>query len=60
MFLVGNGRYMRELSCRVFFHNKHKIFYNLFSPNPAVSCVDDKPVSHPEIYTLCSNLLHFI
>ena len=37
------------------FHNKHKTLYNLFSPDPAVSCVG----SHPEMYTLCSILLLF-
>ena len=29
----------RERSSRVYiFHNKHKTLYNLFSPDPAVSC----------------------
>ena len=34
------------------FHYQLKILYNLFSPDPAVYCVGDKPVSHCEIYTL--------
>ena len=42
------------------FHNKHKTLYNLFCPDPAVSCVADKSVSHHEIYTFSSTLLHFI
>ena len=50
MFCVGYGIYTREL---------HKTLYYLFSPGPAVSCVGDKPVSHHEIYTLCSILQHF-
>ena len=41
------------------FHNKHKTLYNLFSPDPAVSCVADK-VLHREIYMLCSSFLHFM
>ena len=41
------------------FHNQHKTLYNLFSPDPAVSFVCDKLVTHHEIYTLCSILLHF-
>ena len=42
--------------------NRHNTFLNnnVASPDPAVSCVGDKPVSHLEIYTLCSILLHFI
>ena len=40
------------------FHNQHKTLYNLFSPDPAVSCVCDKLVTYPEMYTLCSILLH--
>ena len=44
------------------FHNQHKTLYmfDLFSSDPAVSCVVDKQVSHGEIYTLCSILLHSI
>ena len=42
------------------FHNKHKTLYNLFSPDPAVSCVADTQTSRHEIYILCSILLHFI
>ena len=41
------------------FHNQHKTLYNLFSPDPAVSYVRDKLVTHREIFTLCSILLHF-
>ena len=41
-------------------HNQHKTLYNLFSPDPAVSCVADTHASHREIYILCSVLLHFI
>ena len=53
MFCVGYGIYTRE-------HNQHNKLYNLFSTDPAVSCVADKQVSHHEIYTLCSILMHFI
>ena len=42
------------------FHKQHKTLYNLFSPDPAVSCVADNLASHREIYTLCSIFLHFI
>ena len=42
------------------FHNQHKTLYDLFSHDPAVSCVADKKVSNREIYTLCSILLHFV
>ena len=42
------------------FHKQHKTLYNVFSPDPAVSCVADKQVSNREIYILCSILLHFI
>ena len=42
------------------FHNQHKTLYNLFSPDPVVSCVGDKLVSYREIYTFCNILLHFI
>ena len=42
------------------FHKQHKTLYNVYSPDPAVSCVADKQVSNREIYTLCSILLHFI
>ena len=42
------------------FHKQHKTLYNLFRPDPAVSCVADKQVSNREKYTLCSILLHFI
>ena len=42
------------------FHNEHKTLYNLFSPDPAVSCVADTQASYREIYVLCSILLHFI
>ena len=38
------------------FPNKHKTLFNLFSPDPAVSCVG----SHPEMYALCSILVHFV
>ena len=31
------------------FHDKHKTFYNLFSPDAADSCVADKQVSYREI-----------
>ena len=41
------------------FHNQHKTLNNLFSPDPAFSCVCDKLVTYREIYTLCSILLHF-
>ena len=38
------------------FHYEHKTLYNLFSPDPAVSCVADTLASHREIhvYILCS------
>ena len=52
--------YIRE--CRApkcIFHNRHKTLNNLFSLNPAVSCVADKPASHCELYTSFSILLHF-
>ena len=42
------------------FHDHHKTLYNIFSTDPAVSCVADKQISHREKYTLCSILLHFI
>ena len=42
------------------FHKQHKTLYNLFSPDPAVSCVADRQVSNREIYTLCSILQHLI
>ena len=42
------------------FHNEHKTLYNLFSPDPAVSCVAYTQASHREIYILCNTLLHFI
>ena len=35
MFCVGYGIYTTEC----IFHNQHKTLYNLFSPDPAVSCV---------------------
>ena len=56
MFCVGYEIYKREH----IFHNHNKTLYNLFSPDPAVSCVADKQVSHREKYTLCSILLHFV
>ena len=31
-------------------HNEHKTLYNLFSPDPGVSCVADTQASHREIY----------
>ena len=40
------------------FHNQYKIWYNLFSPYPAVSCVSDTPVLDLEIYILCRISLH--
>ena len=49
-YIRGSG----ALEC--IFHNKHKTLYNLFSPDLGVSCVG----SHPEMYTLCSILLHFV
>ena len=44
----------------ILFHNQveHKTLYNLLSPNPAVSCVADKQVSHRD--TLFSILLYFL
>ena len=53
MFRVCYGIYTRERSSRFIFHNQHKTLYNLFSPDPAVSNVADKQVSHREIFTLC-------
>ena len=41
-------------------HNEHKLLYNLFSSDPAVSCVADTLASHREIYIFGSILLHFI
>ena len=41
-------------------HNEHKTVYNLFSPDPAVSCVADTQALDREIYILCNILLHFI
>ena len=32
------------------FHNQHKTLYNLFSPDPADSCVVDKLAGH-RLYT---------
>ena len=60
MFCVGYGtiRGIRAPEC--IFRNQHKTLYNLFSTDPDVSCVCDKLVSHPEIYTLSSILLYFI
>ena len=49
MFCVGYEIYTREQSSRVY--KQHKILYNLFSPDPAVSCVADKQVSHRVKYT---------
>ena len=40
----------------VYFITNTKKMYNLFSPDPAVSCVD----SHPEMNTLFSVLLHYV
>ena len=40
------------------FNKQHKTLNNLFSPDPAVSCVASKQVSNREIYTLRSILLH--
>ena len=37
MLCVVYGIYTREQ----IFHNRHKTLYNLFSPDPAVSCVGD-------------------
>ena len=46
------------------FHNQHKTLHNLLSPDPAVSCVRDKPFSHrvlhAHVYTICIILLFFI
>ena len=42
------------------FYSQYKTLYNLFSTDPAVFCVGNKQVSHREIYTICSILLHFI
>ena len=67
------GQYVQVIQCFVLvleyirgsgaleyiFHNQHKTLYNLFSPDPAVSCLCDKQITHREIYTLCSILLHF-
>ena len=36
------------------FHNVHCTLYNLFNPDPAVSCVADTQASHRVIYILCS------
>ena len=62
MFCVGYGIYTGERSSTpaCIFHNEHKTLYNLFSLDPAVSCVGGTQASHREIYRLCSNLLHFI
>ena len=44
--------YMRSSQAPEFiFHKQDKTLYNLFSSDPAVTCVDDKQVSHNEIYT---------
>ena len=59
-FCVGYGIYTREPRSECLFDNHYKTLYYLFSPDPAVSCVGDKLVSHREIYTLCSLLLHLI
>ena len=56
MFYVGYGIVRGSGAPVCIFHNKHKTLYNLFSPDPGVSCVG----SHPEMYTLCSILLHFV
>ena len=39
-------------------NDEHKTLYNLFGPDPAVSCVADTQASHREINILCSILLH--
>ena len=57
MFCVGY-----DISPECIFHKQHKTLYNIFSPDPAGSCVDDKQISHQhhEINTLYRVLLHFI
>ena len=61
MFCDGYGIYTREQSYRAYFHKQHKTLYYIFSPNPAVSYVADKQVSHREIcahyVAICHNLL---
>ena len=59
MFCAGYGIYTRKRSSLVYISYKHKTLYNLFSPDPAVSCVADKQVSPREVYILYSTLLHF-
>ena len=61
MFCVGYEIYIRGSGApKCIFHNQHIVLYNTFSPDPVVSCVADKQVSHHKIYTLCSILWHFI
>ena len=55
MFCVGN-----EICDGAELPSVYFITNNLYSPDPAVSCVADKQVSHLEINTFCSTLLHFI
>ena len=46
MFCVGYGIYDGAELPSVYFIIQHKTLYNLLSPDPAVSCVADKQVSH--------------
>ena len=39
MFCVGYGILGGSGAPECIFHNEHKTLYNLFSPDPAVSCV---------------------
>ena len=54
MFCVGNGIYTRERSVYFINNTKHCITYLALTPLFPVL------ISHPEMYTLCSVLLHFV